>query len=213
MEKKVMLRTVGIRVVKCILCMGLALISFSCVIPEKFTCNINIKKDGSYSVDAKGTLVYYTIFDEIETQGKISEETNAEVKSFFDGVAPEEPAIKKYQYQNNGRAYIEYLKEVNDHSSLDLSSSGLPIKIAVDADNSIYITISAIGDDEKGHLERFSKYGYKLDGTVTITSELPIIEDGGQKVDNKYVLFGPKVIKRTVTAKTLPESDITIRIK
>jgi hypothetical protein len=212
MEKKLMLKTAGIRIVECMLFIGLALISLSCVIPEKFTCDINVKKDGSYSVTAKGTLVYYAIFDEIEEQGKVSEKTDSDVKSFFDGAVKEEPAITKYQYQNNGRAYLEYFKEVNDDSSLDLSASGLPLKIQVDPDGFINITVSALSSGNKEQIEEYSKYGYKLDGAITITSELPVIDAGGQKVGNKYFLFGPKVIKQTITIGTLPESDSIVKI-
>ena len=86
----------------------------SCVIPEKFTCDINISKTGNYSVAAKSTLVFYTVFDEIKNQGKVSEESDSDIKSFFDEAIKEEPAIKKYQYQKNGRAYVEYSKEVSD---------------------------------------------------------------------------------------------------
>jgi hypothetical protein len=183
----------------------------SCVIPEKFTCDINITKNGTYSVKASGTLVYYPVFEEIKEQGKVSEETDSDIKSFFDGAIKEEPAIKKYQYQNNGRAYIEYFKEVNDGSSLDLSSSGLPLTINVTQDGYI-VEVSALDSDDKENLEEFTKYGYRLDGKITITSELPIIDAGGQKVANKYFFFGPKVINKAVRIATLPAEDIVVKI-
>jgi hypothetical protein len=192
---------------------GAMILLVSCVIPEKFTCDINITKNGTYSVKANGTLVYYTVFDEIEKQGKVSEETNSDIKSFFDEAIKEEPAIKKYQYQNNGRAYIEYFKEVNDGSSLDLSASGLPLTINVTQDGYITVKSSALSSDNKEQLEEFTKYGYKLDGKITITSELPIIDAGGQKVGKKYFFFGPKVINRAVTMTTLPTEDIVVKIR
>jgi flagellar basal body rod protein FlgF len=188
------------------------LLLVSCVIPEKFTCDINVTKNGTYSVKAQGNLVYYTVFDEIKEQGKVSEKTDSDIKSFFDGVIKEEPAITKYQYQKNGRAYIEYFKEVNDGSSVDLSSSGLPLTISVDQDGYIIVKTSAVTNDNKEKLEEFAKYGYKLDGKVTITSELPIIDTGGQKVGNKYFFFGPKVINRAVTMTTLPAEDVVVKI-
>jgi hypothetical protein len=183
------------------------------VIPEKFTCDINVKKDGSYSVAAEGTLVYYAVFDEIKKQGKVSEKTDSDVQSVFDQAVKEESAITKYQYQNNGRAYIEYAKDVHDNSPVDLSASGLPLKIRVDQDNIINITISAVSSRQKEQAEEFAKYGYKLDGKITITSELPITDAGGQKVSNKYFLFGPKVIRQTLTVESLPASDIIVKIK
>jgi hypothetical protein len=191
---------------------GAMLLLVSCVIPEKFTCDINVTKNGTYSVKANGTLVYYTVFDEIEDQGKVSEKTDSDIKSFFDGAIKEEPAITKYQYQKNGRAYIEYFKEVNDGSSVDLSSSGLPLTISVDQDGYITVKVSAVSSKDKAQIEEFAKYGYKLDGKMTITSELPVIDAGGQKVGNKYFLFGPKVINRAVTMATLPTEDIVVKI-
>jgi hypothetical protein len=195
-----------------VLSIGFALLLLSCIIPEKFTCDINIAKDGTYSVKANGTLVYYMVFDEIKKEGKVSEKTDSETKSFFDDAIKSEPAINKYQYQNNGRAYVEYFKEVKDGSSLDLSSSGLPLKIHVDSDGLITVAISAIGSSDKEKAEEFAKYGYKLDGKINITSELPIIDAGGQKVTNKYLAFGPKVINRTVTVTTLPSEDSIVII-
>jgi hypothetical protein len=191
---------------------GMIFLLASCVIPEQFTCDVNITKNGTYSVRAKGSLVYYTVFGEIKKQGKVSEKTDADIKSFFDGAIKEEPAITKYQYQNNGRAYIEYFKEVNDGSSLDLSSSGLPLTISVSQDGYITIKASALSSNNKEQLEEFTRYGYRLDGKITITSELPIIDTGGQSVRNKYFLFGPKVINRVVTMQTLPTEDIVIKI-
>jgi uncharacterized protein (DUF2141 family) len=189
---------------------GLSVLFFSCVIPEQFTCDINVTKNGTYSVQAKGTLVYLMVFEEIAEQGKVSAETESDAKSFFDTAIKQEPAIKKYQYQKNGRAYFEYLKEVNDGSSLDLSSAGLPLTVKVNSDDSITVKVSAPDSGEKEQLAEFAKYGYKLDGKITITSELPIIDAGGQKAGNKYFFFGPKVIKQTVTVNTLPAEDIVV---
>jgi hypothetical protein len=190
--------------------MGAALLSVSCVIPEKFTCNVTVAKDGSYSVDAKGTLVFYTVFDEIAKNGRVSQETDAEIRSYFDGAVKEEPAVGKYEYRNNGRAYIEYFKKAGGGSPLDLSASGLPLVIKTGADGSVVITISAIDANNRERALEFSRYGYKLDGTITITSELPVISAGGQKVQSKYLLFGPKVISRTVNVNTLPAENIVI---
>jgi hypothetical protein len=156
--------------------------------------------------------VYYTIFDEIKEQGKVSEKTDSDIKSFFDGAIEEEPAITKYQYQNNGRAYVEYFKEVTDGSSVDLSSSGLPLTVSVTQDGHITVKASAVSVKNKAQIEEFAKYGYKLDGKITITSELPVIDAGGQKVGNKYFFFGPKVITRTMTMTTLPAEDIVVKI-
>jgi len=190
---------------------GISFLLLSCVIPEKFTCDINITKTGTYSVMAKSTLVFYTVFDEIKKQGKVSEKTDSEIKSFFDEAIKKEPAVKKYQYQKNGRAYIEYFKEVKDGSSVDLSSSGFPLIINV---RSGIITVKApvVDRSSKEQLREYSKYGYNLNGIIRITSELPIINDGGLKVGNKYFFFGPKVIKKGVTFDTLPEKDIVVII-
>jgi hypothetical protein len=195
-----------------LLFIGLTLLLASCVIPEKFVCDIHITKSGTYSVKANGTMVYYGVFDEIKEQGKLSEKTNSDVKSFFDDALKDEPAITKYQYQNNGRAYIEYFKEVSDGSSLDLSSSGLPLVINTGSDGSITVEASALSSENKTALEEYSNYGYKLDGIIKITSELPIIDAGGQKVENKYFFFGPKVITKAVKVTTLPTEDIVVKI-
>jgi hypothetical protein len=171
---------------------------------------VNITRSGNYSVEVKGTMVYYTVFEEIENQGQISEITNFDIKSFFDNMVKEEPAIKTYEYQNNGRAYIEYFREINDGSSLDLSPINLPLAVSVNRDSSITVRVSAISNRKK--IEKFKKYGYQSDGTVKIISALPIIDDGGQKAEARYFLFGPKVARYEVTFDLLPAEDIVIII-
>ncbi|MDR2782417.1 MAG: hypothetical protein LBB48_00990 [Treponema sp.] len=192
------------------LLVGSAFLLTSCVLAEQFTCDITIGKSGTYSVEFKGTMVFYGVFEEIAENGEVSQETNADIRSFFDDAIKEEPAVRNYEYRNNGRAYIEYFKEINDGSSLDLSSSGLPLVISVDDDAFITVTVPATNRKDKEKLEAFTKQGYRLDGTIKITSELPVIDSGGQKVGNKYFLFGPKVISRTVTVNTLLEEDIVV---
>jgi hypothetical protein len=190
---------------------GVSLVLLSCVIPEKFTCDINITKSGTYSVAVKGTLVFSGVFDELENQGRVSEKTDNDIKNSFDEELRKEAAIKKYEYKNNGREYIEYLKEVTDGSSLDLSAYGLPLAINVEQNGIISVRLIAVSSNDREFLTEFSKYGYKLDGKITITSELPVIDDGGQKVENKYIFFGPKVINQVITMTTLPSDDIVIR--
>jgi hypothetical protein len=82
--------------------------------------------------------------------------------------------------------------------------------ISVGEDSSITVKVSAPNGEDKEKIEEFTKHGYKLDGTVRITSELPVINSGGQKAGNKYFLFGPKVISRTVTVNTLPAEDMIV---
>jgi hypothetical protein len=55
--------------------------------------------------------------------------------------------------------------------------------------------------------------GYKLDGVIQITSDLPIIDAGGQKIGRKFLIIGPYVIKKPLTMTTLPTEDIVIKIK
>jgi len=50
-----------------------------------------------------------------------------------------------------------------------------------------------------------------LDGLVQITSELPIIDSGGLKIERKFLFFGPYTIKKQY--KTFPTEDIVIKIQ
>ena len=153
------------------------------MIPEKFTCNIAVDKQGAYSVDFKGTLLYYPVLGEVEKQGKVSEATDQQIKERFDEAVAKEPAIKKYEYRNSGRGYIEYFNKVTDNSTLDLSKLfSLPVVISVQADDIITITARSLTDKNKEQLVGFTKLGYKLDGVIQITSDLPIIDASGQKV-------------------------------
>jgi hypothetical protein len=186
-------------------------IFFSCVIPEKFTCAINVDKQGSYSVDFKGTLLAWVALDDVEKQGKVSAETNRQIKTGFDEAVAKEPRVKKYEYRNSGRAYVEYFDKVNDNSTLDLSESFMPLVISVSPDGTIIITEKALGSEELKQMSEFVKLGYKLDGVIQITSDLPIIDAGGQQVGRKLLITGPQVIKQVFT--TFPTQDVVIKIK
>jgi hypothetical protein len=191
---------------------GLSMLFFSCVIPEKFTCDINVDKQGAYSVDFKGTLLYWPALEEVEKQGKVSAKTDGEIKEAFDEAVAKEPRVKKYEYRNSGRGYIEYVDKVTDNSTLDLSQNiGMPLTISVSHDGNIIITEEAIGNEDLERMSGFAKLGYKLDGVIQITSDLPIIDAGGQKVGKKFLILGPQVIKQVVT--TFPTQDVVIKIK
>ncbi|MDR2483660.1 MAG: SH3 domain-containing protein [Treponema sp.] len=189
---------------------GVSLLMFSCLIPEKFTCAINVDKYGAYSIDFKGTILFYAALEEIEEEGSVSADTDRQIQKVFAEWSREEPRIKKYEYRNAGRAYVEFYQRVTDGSSVDLSDEfGLPLRIDVYPDE-ITITEEAADGETARLLTGFVQLGYKLDGRINITSELPIINPGRQKVGRKYVVFGPQVINQTF--KAFPSLDEVITI-
>lgn len=191
---------------------GLSVLFFSCVLPEKFTCNINVDKQGAYSADFKGTLVFIPALEEIGENGKVSEETDSGIKEYLDTSVSKETLIKKYEYRNSGRVYIEYLNNVTDGSTLDLSGSlGMPLTIRGSDDGYITITGKAAGSDALRKFSEYVSFGYKLDGVVQITSELPIVDAGGLKVGRKFLFFGPYIVKQEY--KTFPTEDIVLKIQ
>jgi hypothetical protein len=203
MKKKILL---------CFATIGIVFLFVACVIPEKFTCAINVDKQGAYSVDFKGILLFWAALEDVEKQGKVSAETDRQIKEMFDELIPKEPMIKKYEYRNSGRAYVEYFNKVTDNSTLDLSESfGMPLIISVSQDGTIIITEKAVGGETLQMMSDFVKSGYKMDGVIEITSDLPIIDAGGQKVGRKFLLIGPQVIKQVLT--TFPTQDVVIKIK
>jgi hypothetical protein len=167
-----------------------------------------VDKQGAYSVDFKGTLLVWAALGDIEEQGKVSAETDRQIKARFDEAVAKEPRVKKYEYRNSGRAYVEYFDKVTDNSTLDLSESFMPLIISVSSDGTIIITEKASGSEE---MSEFVKLGYKLDGVIEITSDLSIIDASGQKIGRKFLLIGPQVIKQVFT--TFPTQDVVIKIK
>jgi hypothetical protein len=156
--------------------------------------------------------VYIPALEEIGEQGKVSAETDKDIKEYLDDSVSKEPLVKKYEYRNSGRVYIEYLNNVTDGSAVDLSSSlGMPLTIVTPGDGTIIITGQAAGGSA---LEKFSEYvsfGYKLDGLVQIISDLPIADAGGLNVGRKFLFFGPYVVKKEY--KTFPAEDVVIIIR
>jgi hypothetical protein len=168
-----------------------------------------VDKQGGYSVEFKGTLLYWLALDEISEQGEVSAETDNQIKTLFDEWVADESTIKKYEYRNSGRAYVEYFNMVTDDSTLDLSDSfGLPLIISVSQDGIITITEEAT---ENEGLPELLKLGYKLDGVIEITSDLLIIDSGGQKARRKFIVTGPYLIKQIFTS--FPTHDVIIKIK
>jgi hypothetical protein len=157
----------------------------SCVLAEKFTCEIVVQDASHYSVNFKGTLVSSMALLEIEDSGKLSKETDREIKAAFDELIPKlkeelpqyegaNVTIKSYRYQNNGRAYIEYIIVKKDDELLELMDIGLPLRISSYLDdNSMLIEIENSVDAEE-----LSEYGYKMDGKLIINSRLPILTRG-----------------------------------
>jgi hypothetical protein len=158
----------------------------SCVLAEKFTCEIVVQDASHYSVNFKGTLVSSEALLEIGDIGKLSKETDREIKAAYDELIPKlkeelpqyegaNVTIKSYKYQNNGRAYIEYIIVKKDGESLELMDIGLPLCISnyLD-DNSLLIEIEGSGYIT----EALSEYGYKMDGKIIINSRLPILTRG-----------------------------------
>jgi hypothetical protein len=134
-----------------------------------------------YSINFKGTLVSLAALLEIEDKGKLSKETDREIKAEFDRQVSEIKkmliedeityiTIKSYKYQNNGRAYIEYIIVKKDGELLDLTNIGLPLRTGYYDKNSMRIEIESSVDTEG-----LSEYGYKMDGKLIINSRLPIL--------------------------------------
>jgi hypothetical protein len=191
--------------------LGLAVILSSCVIPEKYTLDITVDKQSTYSVTFKGTLLFLMALAEKEESGEISADTDNQIKNMFDDWVAAEPAISNYEYRQDGRAYLEYTTSVSDGSRLDLTNSfQMPLIISTDENGNVIIEETAV-EDTDGMFEAFSNLGYSMDGTIRITSELPIIDASGLKVSRSILgLFGNYVINQKITS--FPSEDIIITI-
>ena len=189
-----------------IICFGLFILA-SCVIPEKYSCEIEVKDLKNYSVSFKGTVFFWMAVEEISAKGSLSRETDNEIKKIFDEWTVTDPKIMAYQYLNNGRAYIEYQETINDGSALDFSENlGLPLRINVIGNNSIMIKIDSSGDDD--FFPELNRYGYKMDGNLVVISQIPIIESSGiqiQRQNNKYI------VQKTLSS--FPENEIIITMR
>jgi hypothetical protein len=157
----------------------------SCVLAEKFTCEIDVQDATHYSINFRGTLVSLAALLYIETEGKLSKEVDRQIKEEFDNQISElkealpeyegaDVTIKSYKYQNNGRAYLEYVIVKKDGELLDLTNFGLPLRTSWYYDeNSMLIEIESSVDTEG-----LSEYGYKMDGKLIINSRIPILIRG-----------------------------------
>lgn len=172
-----------------VLCCGFS----SCLLAEKFTCSISIKADGSYTLAFKGTAVDYRVLGAIK-EGTFTEQD-------------QESLIQEYKKSDyfsvvrnagNGRMYIEYTQSASDGAPLAIFEGFTLIKVYLES-GAIAVTISGAEEGLKGELVSL---GYKIDGTLTITSEIPAEKTGNSKVNKKGVVYS---IKKTF--KELPTNE------
>ena len=183
----------GIVFIRVFLLLMILVVFSACLIPEKFTCNIRINADGSYSVSYIGTVVDTDVLIAMSSntfnENEYRETDLGEMKSFY--------SLNEASYVNNGRFNV----------SLDTSSNtGAPTNIFTVMDIGLRegaIIVQIIGSGENS--DSLKSLGYKIDGTIKIVSDIPVKDAGGNKVERDGAI---NVI--TLNLKELPKNDIVI---
>lgn len=171
------------RLVNTVLLSSALLFFTSCLLPEKFTCNILINEDGSYSLAYKGTVVDYRALAAI-SDGSFDDKE-------YESMVPDYNSNNQFaviRYKGNGRIYVEFSKNSQKGATMGLFSDSDMITITRTV-NYVYVKISATDTSTSDGL---SGLDYKIDGTINITSLLPVEKEGSftvSKTDNVYHAF------------------------
>lgn len=178
-----------------ILC-AITLVLSSCLLPEKFSCSVDIKTDGSYSVAFKGTVVDFNVLKAMQ-EGLFSEEGLSDIVENYKSGG----YFSVVKAAKNGRIYVESFHTASDGSPLEIFEGMAFISVGLDSGA---IKVSIVGS-EPDMKETLSSFGYKIDGSLIITSEIPIENAGTNKIQK----IGKKsIIKKTF--KELPKVEETI---
>lgn len=182
-----------LRKISCAALSFLLILAFTgCLLPEKFSCDVVINADGSYSVSYKGTVIDYRVLSTM-SEGSL---TDQDFVSFVEAYE-ESGYFTSVKKADKNRMNVEYSKSVSDGSPLEVFEGAAFIQISV-VSGSIQIKFAQVDAQTKTWLD---SAGYKIDGKVTITSEIPVIQSGA----NKVAKAGKNVIIRK-TFKELPDS-------
>lgn len=181
--------------------LALCLIFCSCLLPESFTCNINIYADGSYSLRYEGTMVLYDVLREMSGKTIVDPAKDRMFEQLY-AATEADTNFSQFKYLGNGRAQGIYEKSVKDKSPLSFYGDFPSISISTVEGGIIAIRETGMDSVNKNQLKAL---GYQIQGTVIITSELEPLKNIGLPFEKRGNLY---VIRQEI--RNIPDSDILI---
>ena len=168
--------------------MGIAIAASICILgcwaPETFRASLAVNKARQYSFSYDGTIVYGPALGQIKERGSL---TPSEEQTMRQGAAElrKQPGITSAEYVGNGRFKIQY------------RDAG-----AVQAGQKLFLNLIRFSNEVGGGIRiqgaeinpQFRKdmraLGLGLDGTIRLTSEVPVVEQNAASTPWFGGLFG-----------------------
>lgn len=188
-----------IQMVKIIMLM-FTLMFCSCILPENFECSLFINKDGSSGYNFVGTVVDTEILAEIKDKNNnVTRADEDSYREYMDQILDND-SFTNYRYEGKGRARVEFSDTVINE---DLSVGIMYQWFGIVREQGIVKFVFEQADADS--LAQLNDLDFKMKGEITLTSELPVIDSAGYKVQNKR---GKYIIKLKVDS--IPQEPLVI---
>lgn len=175
----------------------------SCWAPEKFTATLHVKEDKTFTFAYEGTIAFGPALGEIKQRGQLSAEAEAEMKS-GEAELRKEPEFKKVKYAGNGRFAVAYEETGTIQNGKEIFLELLEFRIAPDGQ------IWVVGVDIPAENRRqLAEVDLGLDGTLKVTSDLPVSQHNATSTPKLGGLFGAYEWKITLQQKDQPAIAFT----
>lgn len=174
----------------------------SCLMPEKFLLEIDIDGNGNVTYTYNGTIADVRILMGLAESGQPTAEEEKEIQAYFEELRTY-PGIKKYTYMDIGRAKV-VMTEMN--------SSGVGIGsmqwVSFErANGQVLYTQSSFYE----YISELNKINFKINGKISITSDLPILSQSGLPANaSKKTARGKTTVTYTISNETMQEANTTI---
>lgn len=157
-----------------------------CFVPEKFTAEVNLAKDGSYSYEYSGVTAFVPAIMEMVSGGKgLDDKTEKDLKNQEQKLA-KSPDVRKVTYIGNGRYDMKISGERKSGQATNVLDA---FRVFTDKDGVINITSAVIKPSDR---EELAKLGLKIDGklSVTLPKNAEVLSSNATSSPSFFGLFG-----------------------
>lgn len=159
----------------------------ACVFPEKFTMNISIKKDRTFSLEYEGILTFVPAKMATAKGGKLSARDESQMNQ-LKAEFLKDPNFKKVDYKGNGEFEVTYKRVGKLETPVYFLSKDVSIlSIVPSKNNQVLLDGMKLGPNDISQLEAA---GIGIDGTLSVTTDATVIDDNAGSRPRLFGLLG-----------------------
>jgi hypothetical protein len=140
---------------------GASILLTGCLVPEKFTANIDVQKTGAYAFNYSGTMVNALALMDIKSSGKLTEKSELALRADADKIK-KDPEVKSISYLGGGRYKLDYAASREPGKPLKFIDT---FKVVTGKDG--VTTISSIEMSARDRQE-LESLGLSIDGNLSV---------------------------------------------